>query len=76
MSQRFPPPPSHLPRPLLLQGPGELSQFFSHFILSGAVKLGDVLRAILEVSPIEEDGDVPLVEADQATAFIYAVVSK
>ena len=59
-----------------MKGPELLAEFFAHFIAKGSVSLGDLLQEILQVPPLEEDGDAPLVEAMLGTSLVFAIMSR
>lgn len=40
------------------------------------MSLGDLGKAVLDVPPIEEEGDAPLVEADLGLTFIFNLVAQ
>ncbi len=53
-----------------------MAPFFAKLIAGGAVPLPEVLKAVLEVPPLEEDGDPPLVDAGHGVAFVFDVLSR
>jgi hypothetical protein len=58
------------------QAPDLTGLFYSALIGRSIISLKDVLQAVLEVPPIEEEGDAPLVDGGHGTAFIYGILSR
>ncbi len=53
-----------------------VAQFVGDFLAEGRLSLKPLGQAILDVEPIEEEGDPPLVDADLATGVVYAIMAR